>query len=265
MRRALSMLILAALPGMAAELTADQWRQDLGILATELPLRHKNLFFQLSKQEFERRVREIDASIPKLSDLEVRGALVRLLASVGNAHTTINAFQGTPEFPLRLFIFPDGVYVTAAPPEHLEVVGARVLSIDGTDIDEASRRLRPYIALENDIAALVHIPGLLRSAAPLKAAGVIREMDKAEFKLERDGSAFTLGLEATRDAKVTSGPSTSTPPLYRRRRGLDYWSEYLADAKVMYVQYNACRNMKQQTFADFTKEVMGIADGRPDR
>ncbi len=31
----------------------DKWRQDLKVLATELPRRHKNLFFQMSKDEFE--------------------------------------------------------------------------------------------------------------------------------------------------------------------------------------------------------------------
>jgi hypothetical protein len=48
----------------------EEWRQDLKFLASELPRKHKNLFFQLSKNEFERQVRELDESIPTLTEIE---------------------------------------------------------------------------------------------------------------------------------------------------------------------------------------------------
>src|SRR5215510_10817035 len=93
-------LIVASLAARGArrELSPEEWRQDLKFLAAELPRLHKNLFFQLPRSEFERQVRALDESIPTLSESEIRAALVRLVASVGNAHTRIDTFKDTPVF-----------------------------------------------------------------------------------------------------------------------------------------------------------------------
>jgi C-terminal processing protease CtpA/Prc len=48
----------------------------------------------------------------------------------------------------------------------------------------------------------------------------------------------------------------------KRRHG-DYSFEYLPEAKTIYLQYNACRNMKEKSFKDFTAAVMGVAAAKP--
>ncbi len=48
-----------------SELSRDErWREDVRFYAAELPKRHKNLFFQLSKNDFEREVERLEARIP---------------------------------------------------------------------------------------------------------------------------------------------------------------------------------------------------------
>jgi hypothetical protein len=42
-----------------------------------------------------------------------------------------------------------------------------------------------------------------------------------------------------------------------------YWYRYLEGPRALYIQYNSCRNMKQLSFADFTRQVMEVADRRP--
>jgi hypothetical protein len=265
-RAVLPAVLLAALswvPAFGDELTPEQWRQDLRFLAKELPRRHKNLFFQLPRAEFERQVRELDASIPKLSEIEVRAALVRLVASMGNAHTSINGFADTPNFPLQFYVFPEGVYVTGAPAGHAEALGARLLAVNGTPVEEVWRRLLPYVAKENEGSALAFVPDLLHTAAALKAAGIIGAMDKAGFGLELDGAKFALELRSGKQFEMTWNLPGVKPPLYRSGPGLDYWFRYLANTKTMYVQYDACRNMKQQSFKKFTTEVMKAVDSAP--
>ena len=245
-------------------LTKDQWRQDLKFLATELPAKHKNLFFKLPKAEFERQVARIDASIPTLTDLQIRAELVRLVASVGNEHTAVSAFAGTPSFPILFATFRDGILVTAAPADQPQAVGARLVAINGTPIEEIRGRLAPYIAQENDISLLIGIPALLRMAAPLHVERILPDMDRAAFQLERDGVPFTLDLRSAPKSNLSSLTRGSEPRLYseQRTRGLDYWFEYLTEQKTIYVQYNDCRNMKEQSFEQFTAEVMKTADSR---
>ena len=72
----------------ASDLTAVQWRADVALLAKELPQRHRNLFHALPKAEFERRVAGLDAAIPNLSEPEIRAGIARLVAAVGDGHTT---------------------------------------------------------------------------------------------------------------------------------------------------------------------------------
>jgi len=255
-------LVLSCAPALANELTTDQWRQDLKVLATELPKRHKNLFFQLPKADFDREVKDLDESIPKLSDLEIRAGLMRLVASIGNAHTTIDAFRGMPDFPIWFSFFDDGVYVTGAPQSQPQLLGSRLLAVNGISVEEVRRRLLPFMPMENDVEPLRH-SDLLHSAAALKSVGVIAEMDKAAFTLQREGTSFVIELHSAQQVPMIKDSAGFKLPLFRSRWGLDYWYEYLPDAKTMYVQYNACRNMKQQSFADFTAEVMKTVDSSP--
>jgi hypothetical protein len=56
----------------ASTLTREEtWRADLRYLATELPKRHKDLFFHLKQPDFERSIAQLDNAIPKLQDYEI--------------------------------------------------------------------------------------------------------------------------------------------------------------------------------------------------
>jgi hypothetical protein len=53
MRLLLALLVvsISRSSAAAADLTAKEWRQDLHVLATDLPRLHRNLFFRLPKSE----------------------------------------------------------------------------------------------------------------------------------------------------------------------------------------------------------------------
>src|SRR5262245_47324339 len=67
----------------------EKWREDLKYLADELPKRHKNLFFKITREQFDREIARIAESVPKLSDAEIKLSLWRLAAMIGDAHTRI--------------------------------------------------------------------------------------------------------------------------------------------------------------------------------
>ena len=73
-------------------LSAPQWREDLRVLADELPRVHANAFHAISREEWNRRVGTIDAAIPEMSAHQVEVALMRLVASVGDGHTALSPF-----------------------------------------------------------------------------------------------------------------------------------------------------------------------------
>src|SRR5262245_39099175 len=67
----------------------EEWRQDLQFLATELPRRHLNLFFKTTREDFNHAVAELDAAIPSKADHEIIVGLMRIVAMVGDAHTSL--------------------------------------------------------------------------------------------------------------------------------------------------------------------------------
>jgi tetratricopeptide (TPR) repeat protein len=246
----------AAAGSSAAELTAEQWRADLTFLANELPQRHKNLYHQIPRSEFERKVKELDAAIPHLSEIEIRAGITRLVAAVGDNHTGVS-LTSDRVFDLSFMDFPEGLFVIGAAKEYGDAIGARVVSIDGTSPDEARKRLSVFIPAVNEFSARAY-SALMPSVAALQVAGIIQSTESAEFVLEKNGHTQSMRvrsrqLKDPRPERVMPGPA---PPLYMKQTRTFYWWEYLADAKTLYIQYNSCQEMPSLSFQRFTDQIV---------
>ncbi len=135
-----------------SELSRDErWREDVRFYAAELPKRHKNLFFQLSKNDFEREVERLEARIPKLSDDEIYFALMRITAQVGDGHTGVGFYQlPTSRFPFRFSRYREGWFVTRTTNEYKQALGARLVQIGDVKIERAVQLLNDTVAADNE-------------------------------------------------------------------------------------------------------------------
>lgn len=109
----LLLVSLSSVQAQTGESSRDErWREDVRFYAAELPKRHKNLFFQLPKEDFEREVKNLEARVPKLSDGEIAVEIMRISARVGDGHTvSFMPASGMMFFPLRLERFSEGWFV----------------------------------------------------------------------------------------------------------------------------------------------------------
>ncbi|MBN2322070.1 MAG: hypothetical protein JXR49_23545 [Acidobacteria bacterium] len=256
--------------GISAEvgLTPEQWKEDLDFLAENLPKAHKNLFFRLPKKDFEAQVKKISESLPGMSDIEVRIALEKLIASIGDDHTNINALSYSALYPIRFRQFQDGYYVTAARAEYRRAIGARLVKIGDTDIKEVYRRLIPLIPLENYLMIVIESPLKLTCADVLKGLHVLPDTDEGIFHFEKGDRIYSMKIKAyPRDQQGElldhMDGASHKKPLYLSDRKANYWFRYLDDSHVLYIQYNSCNEMDSLSFADFTKRVMDKADSNP--
>src|SRR5262245_29871044 len=107
------------------------WIEDLDFLAKELPQRHKNAFFKQSKEDFERRTAELRAKIAQLSEQQIVAELRRLVASVGDGHTSVLVGAGGTEklasrvLPAAFIWLEDGIFAAALPSEHAALLGRK--------------------------------------------------------------------------------------------------------------------------------------------
>lgn len=107
-------------------------RQDLDYLArlTEVD----RSFTPASAAEFARRVRALRDRAATLDRAAFVLGVSEAVAAAGNAHTNVDARAWREQLasvPLRFEWFAEGLHVVRARPESLDLLGARVLAIDG--------------------------------------------------------------------------------------------------------------------------------------
>jgi peptidase S41-like protein len=249
----------------ASTLTREEtWRADLRYLATELPKRHKDLFFHLKQEDFERSIAQLDNAIPKLQDHEIIVKMMGIVASVGDTHTNLNARFGSI-YPLGLLWFKDGLYLMRAPAEYKYLLGSRLIRIGETNIQEAHDKVAQVIAHENQQWLLVQSPSFLIIPDVLTALKILPDSNKGRFVFkDAKDKTHTLDLAPVADLSKLEmvyavDPDKPNAPLYRQKANLNYWFEYLADSKTLYVKYSRCANMQDLPFAKFNEQLWAFA------
>jgi len=260
-----------------------RWRADLCFLAAEMPKRHRNLFHTLTRAEFDRAVRRLDARIPTLRRHEIILELARLAASVGDGHTNVAPARDSAiafhAIPLRLYLFADGLYVRATDSAHAGLVGARVVRLGRGTAEEAVVAVRPLIGRDNEMGVRYAAPYLLVMPEVLHGLGLIDELDRVPMVLEHDGRREEVVLAAAglaplmaRDTDRSWEPSTGWIdareasdgwPLWLRQPGNKFWFIHLAPARALYVQFNEVGDKPDQTVAQFADSLFAFARANP--
>ena len=176
------------------------WRSDLELLVPGMEELHPDLFHGVSRAALEADVARVEAAVPTLDNDQVMTEVVRLAARVGahgrDGHT--GAFVwGTGTYPLhslplRLWLFPEGVFVVDALPPYRDLVGARVERVAGHPIDDVLRAIEPLVSRDNDSTVLLVTPRFLLIPEVLHGLGLIDEV-----------GPVPLGLAGRNDAEST--------------------------------------------------------------
>jgi len=251
-----------------ADLRVQRWREDLAFLAKELPARHKNLFFQLPEEEFEAAVEELDEALARRSDGELVVDFMRLVASAGDGHTSVQSGRGPvawTRLPIRLRKFSDGLRVVAIARGRETALGAEVSAVGGVPIDEAWRRVASIVAHENESALAAFAPGDFEVPFLLHGLGLAPDGAHASFRVRDDaGKESDLDLDTTPTPNTALGLVTAQTkektPLWQSRPDATYWFQWVESSQLLYLQFNSCRNDAAKPFADFCAELFAEAD-----
>ncbi len=258
-----------------ANLTAEQWREDLQFLATELPKRHKNLFHKLKREDFEKAVKDLDLKIPTLSQYQIALEFARLVAMVRDGHTSmiplVEPTLNFRAFPIRIYLFKEGFFVQSASGEYKDMVGGKVIKIGNTPVEKAFQMISPYIPKDNEMGAKNLAPFYLVSPEVLQAIGIVKSGEKIELTLEKLGKTITLEPKTTISFQEmfdhnfrknwidARNNSTNPTPLWIKNDSERFWFEYDKTAKVFYVQINQVLNRDDKTLAQFFQEAVDAA------
>ena len=238
---------LAVLAPGASGASADA-SSDIRNLVVELEQRHPNPYHAVSREDFSRAADELASQAPSLTrDQQVVGVM-RLLAMLGerDGHSGIHPLSPIPgqrltAYPLRLYRFPEGLFVADA--EDRALVGARVVAIGGVPAGEVETRVRPLITRDNEWTVLDRIPNFVVCAEVLRgleiapaftfelADGARREVTFAPISVQEHVGLFGGWWEAT--------TRPGRQPLYLRLRKIQYGLTKIDRGRGLYVAYNA--------------------------
>lgn len=252
--------------------TVMKWRQDLQYLATELPRLHKNAFFSISKTAFDQAVAALDSRLGALSEPEIIVEMSKIVALIGDSNTTLNLFQPPLQyhyFPTSLMWLKDGYYITGTPSALQTLLGTKLLKINGVNIETVIAEVSQMIPHENNIRVRDMAPYDLVNAEILQTFHIIQNTSETSFEFQRpDGSTLTQSLKSvvlTEKIDWQTAPDFSLipQPFYLKHPDRFYWYEVLPDTQDIYFQYNSCREIPQQSFVRFSKDLLTYLDKNP--
>src|SRR6266542_2638808 len=273
----------AAAPPHAKSAT-DKWREDLRFMAAEMPKDHKNLFHTMTREQFESAVRKLDGRIPSLARHQIIVEMARIVAMVGDGHTNIAPTRdpkiGFRTYPVKLYLFQDGLHVRAAAREHADLVGSRVVAIGHAPVEKAYDSVRELIGRDNEMDVKFFAPFLLAMPEVLHALGLIEDMESAPFLVESRGQQSVAKLRPAAPAEMMSPDTDSSwlsqpgwvdardgaarpVPLWLKDSRNKFWFEYLPDARAVYVQYNQVGNKDDETVEAFARRLFAFVEAKP--
>ncbi len=248
-----------------------RWQLDIDSFARQLTELHPNLFARVSRSRFESEVASLRASVSSLSDSAVVVGLMRILALVGDPHTTINrgSFNGFRQLPLRFEWFADGIFVVGASEEHREALGLRLVRIGSAPLAAAIESLSEVIPYENDSWLRFSLVSLLTVPEVLEAQSLVADAARIPLELE-DAEGRTVAIEVAAEPRQTlpfvdAGPPPEGRPLYRQREDENYWLTLLEPSQTLYVQYRRASDGGPEPFSQFAARIVQMLDSEPVR
>jgi hypothetical protein len=261
--------------------TADvrRWREDLAFLRKEMPAHHANLFHDMSPAQFDSALNSVDTRLPTMARHQVIVELQKLDAMVGDGHSNVSPWRdsliGFHTLPVALYWFEEGIIVRGADSAHANLLGARLVMINGRPIDSVVARIRPLISHDNEMGVRAFVPFFIVMPEILQATGIVSNMSEMPFTFELDGKRRKETLRPagrfpmlTGDADRSWMPRAGwidardrapTPPWLSDPTNL-YWYKYLPDGHTLYAQINTIQQKSTDSLSAFMARAIAAAD-----
>ena len=248
-----------------------QWQEDLAFLKETINQDYPFLFKKITKEEWNNKANKLYDKIPSLPEHKIAAGIAELVASFEYGHTVLSISDdlGFHMLPFNLYAFSDGVYVEGVIKEDNDILGAKVLRIDNTPIEEAIQKIRRVVPAENDQFHKAYGLNNLRVIELLHATEIIDKMgDSVTFTFEKNGSSFQKTLKGMKNLGVpraygyvrpdsvwTSVRDQSSTPNYLKHLDKNYYYEMLSEQNTLYVRQSRVFDQEGQTIKDFYAEV----------
>jgi len=242
--------VIFCINSYSQEIKTEDWITDLNFLKTELIKKHKNLFFKLSKQDFELELNSIIKNLEKDNDKTTFFKINQLLAKIGDSHTaasTSHILKGVKTIPMQVEWFDDSLYISGTSKDNYEILGQRLVSINGYKLERILDSLSTLFVNENIGMANKKTAKLIRTKTVLKYFNFSKENDDVYhlglINLNGKLSNYKLKeVEISNEQRKNniSLKVNNEKPFYRNGSGKSFKEKYYPEDKIYIIQYNKC-------------------------
>lgn len=228
------------------------WIEDIDYLTNNLEKSHKNLYHSIKKEDFYKQMEELKKNVTELNDSEIKFRLAAIVASVGDAHTSLNlGIDFNKIYPLKLWWFNEDLRVIQAEIENKDILGKKLIKINDIPIKEVFNKVNSIISHENNQWLKVINTQYVLLPELLKAFNISTE-ENLNITLQDDENN-TQKIDISPINANNFKPSNSvqlsddfiTKPIKMQFNGKNleenlYWFKYIPQDKILYFQYNQC-------------------------
>jgi len=173
-----AVLLVSAVSAEAA--TLAEWRHDVDQIVNDIRTIHPSPFTKTGELTFRRRVSALQEALPAMTEEQRVVEMMRIVATIGDGHTDL--YPDQPAFaswyPVRVYEFTDGYFVTSAHKSVADLAGAQIINIAGHPIAEVAARARELVGCDNELdckelLAPLHSAALMRGLGFAAADGTL--------------------------------------------------------------------------------------------
>lgn len=258
-------------------ITTADWQSDLRFLQQTIHKDYPFLFKNITAADFDAAVDELDRKIPSMQQHEIIAGISRIVSSFKYGHTDIIWSQSPVKYhlvPLNLYWYSDGLFVEGAEKVNADIVGAKLVKVEGVPVEEALAAVKPLMPAENDQFFRAHGLDLLNIPEALHAQRLTSKLKETiTYTFEKDGKTFDKTITA-RDAfrlprqygLINPGAGwvsvrdQSTTPYYLKNLDKIYYFEYLPAGKTLYVRHSQILDDPKEDIPAFYKRVFDFVE-----
>ena len=261
------------------KLTSQQWQEDLNFLKETVNNDYPFLYKKVTKEDFETAVAQLNKQIPNLEEHEIIVGFAKIVSLFKYGHTDIS-FRTEPftfrQLPLNLYHYSDGVYVQGVHKDYPSVLGAKLIAIEDTTIEDALKAIYPVVPVENEQYFKAFGINYLRIPEVLHAQKVISTLgSEVSFTFEKDGKRFKesfkvlpkgervpvrYSLVQGNDDYLEARNEGTTPLYLRHLEDKIYYFEHLPEHETVYVRHSQIQHQEGEDTEAFYKRVFDFIE-----
>lgn len=248
----------AQAPTVDTNLTVAKWEEDINYFSKQLVKKHKNAFHLMSEESFNQAIADLKKDLPGLSYYQVLIRLLQITASIGDGHTYVHLPSDMKRYPLTLYWFGKELYAIRATTEYKQVLGKRVVKINGFPLSEVMQRVSTILSKQQNESFIMFNSAIdLTVPQVLYGLGIVTDPGKATFTFADENNMDTeLELPAIVQTEHTWIGAAKEEALFRQRATENFWFTYVEDMNAVYVNFKTYDDLAQNTnkLFDFISE-----------